>query len=159
MGRRRLFLDLIAGIIGLLIGFLAAKGYDLLKGRQGVAKLVCVIVAVIIGVVVGSGVTYVWVLHDSYNSQIAELSDFERRYYDIMTEEEFFIDNFTNNPEFLGEVLKNLGLGLLFAALGCFDLLKGIVSKPKAVTPTQTVDLTAAQVPAQPDAVDAPVEE
>lgn len=145
-----IFLDLIAGVVGFLIGFLAAKGYDLLKGRQGWAKLVCVILAVVIGVAVGTGATVVWVLHDTYTTQIAELTDLERRFYDIMTEEEYILDNITNNPEFMGEVLKNLGIGLLFAALGCYSLLKEIVAKPQAVTaPTQTIDLSAAQVPAQ----------
>lgn len=127
-----IFLDIIAGIIGFLIGFLASKGYDLLNGRQGWAKLVCVIIAVIFGVVVGTGAAYAWLLHNDYNEQLAAMTEIQRRFYEIMTEKEFFIDNITNNPEFMSEVYKTLGLGLLFAALGCFDLLKEIVAKPAA---------------------------
>lgn len=125
-----IFLDLITGIVGFLIGFLAAKGYDLLKGRQGWIKLVCVIIAVIIGVVVGTGAIYTWVLNENYNEQLAALTELERRFYEVMTKEEFFKDNLTNNPEFMKEVYKNLGLGLLFAALGCIDLFRGMAAKP-----------------------------
>lgn len=125
-----IFLDLITGLIGFLIGFLASKGYDLFKGRQGRVKLVCVILAVIIGVVVGTCAVYTWVLNESYNTQLAELTDLERRFYEVMTKEEFFKDNLTNNPEFMKEVYKNLGLSLLFAALGCLDLFKGMAAKP-----------------------------
>ena len=94
-------MEVITALIALLIGFLAGKGYDLLKGRQGVAKIVCVIIAIVIGVVVGTGATYAWWIHEDYTSQIAELSELQRRF--VMSESEYFME-FLKDSEVLGGV-------------------------------------------------------
>ena len=44
----------IASLVGLLIGFLAEKGYSLCKGRQGKGKIAILILAVVFGVVLGT---------------------------------------------------------------------------------------------------------
>lgn len=151
-----IFAEIITALIALLIGFLAGKGYDLLKGRQGVAKVVCVIIAIIIGVVVGTGATYAWWIHEDYTTQIAELSELQRRF--VMTESEYFME-YLIDSEFIAEVVKELAIGLLFAVLGCFSLLRDMARKPEAASAPVAADLSAAQVPAaaaaEPTAADA----
>ena len=142
-------LEIITGLIGFLIGFLASKGYDLLKGRQGVAKLVCVIIAIVIGVVVGTAATYVWQVHNVYVSETAGMSALELRF--VPTEAEV-MKSVIQEPDVKSEMIKNLLLGLVFAVLGCIDLFKQIVAKPTApaanVNAAAVPDLSAAQVPA-----------
>ena len=144
-------LDLITALIGLLIGFLAAKGYDLLKGRQGKIKVVCVVLAVIIGVVVGVGGTYAWDIHsvymDTYGSLLGSNSIFVR------SEAEFF-RNILADSEVLGEILKNLALGLVFAFLGCFSFLRDMGADKKAAA-APVADVSAASVPATDASEDA----
>jgi len=47
-------LGYVASLVGLLIGFLALKGYDLLKGKQGKGKVAILIVAIVFGVLLGT---------------------------------------------------------------------------------------------------------
>ena len=49
-----LLMGYVASIVGLLIGFLAEKGYNLLKGKQGKGKIVILIIVIILGVLVGT---------------------------------------------------------------------------------------------------------
>ena len=141
-------LNLITALIGLLIGFLAGKGYDLLKGRQGKAKVVCVVIAVIIGVVVGVGGSYVWQIHDAYMEQYGDLLQYNSVF--VRSEASFF-ERILLDSEVQGEILKNLALGLLFAFLGCWSLLREMnAPKAPAAAPVNTApsaDLNSAQVP------------
>ena len=134
-------LEIISGLIGLLIGFLASKGYDLLKGRQGVPKLVCVIIAVIFGVVIGTGASYVWQIHDVYMEEFGELTGIAKS---LAPSEKEIFEVVLADKEVQGEIAKNLVMGLFFAALGCFDIFREILAKPKAQPVT---DVNAAAVP------------
>lgn len=121
----------VMSIIGLLIAFLADKGYDLLKGRQGKGKIVTLIVAVVLGVAVGN------VLAEFMS--IAALID-----------EGFFLPEITyaNIPEIFfmlmeeeevaGVVLSNFFQGLLFAAIGVVFF---ITQAAKKVTPPKMTEL------------------
>ena len=44
----------LTGLFGLIIGFAAGKGYDLLKGKHGFGKIPLQILAAVIGLAVGS---------------------------------------------------------------------------------------------------------
>ena len=57
-----LMMGYVASIVGLLIGWLADKGYGLLHGKQGKAKIAILIAAIIVGVVIGTYGGYVLVV-------------------------------------------------------------------------------------------------
>lgn len=121
-------LGYIASIIGFVIAFLADKGYDMLKGRQGAIKAVVLIVCVVLAVAAGTLGTYVWTIHNEYNSQLAELTDFEKKYYEIATEAEF-MQEILSDGEVQGEMIKDAGLGLVFGIMGSIGLIKASSKK------------------------------
>lgn len=121
-------------LVGILLGFLVAKGYELLKGREGAAKIAIVIICVILAVVLGEAIYNVGMIHKTYLENIEEAAT-ELAAYDvdlkalleenpaeayekyIYTEAEIFQMNF-EDPTFWGGVAKNLAQALLFAAIG-----------------------------------------
>lgn len=112
-----LLLGYVASLVGLLIGFLAEKGYNLLKGKQGKGKIVILIIAIILGVVIGNFAA------DAIDLALAigsgELYDFT--YGDIPSLILFLL---VEDAEYLRATLANCGMGLLFAGLGVFGLLR-----------------------------------
>jgi len=60
----------VFSLLGILLGFLCAKGYELLKGREGVAKIVIVILCVILAVVLGEAIFAVGTFHQMYVESI-----------------------------------------------------------------------------------------
>lgn len=113
----------VASLVGLLIAFLADKGYDLLKGRQGKGKVVTLIAAVILGVAVGT------VLAEAMG--IAGLIDEgyfipEITYANIP---DIFFYEMAENTEYATAVLANFGQGLLFAAIGVVFFIKQAAKK------------------------------
>lgn len=112
-----LFLGYVASIVGLLIGWLSDKGYTLLKGKQGKGKVAILILAIIFGVLLGTVVPDIVTLVGMINS--GEL--YGLTYGDIP----FMIALvFMEDPEYRAATIGNILLGLLFAALGVFALLK-----------------------------------
>lgn len=122
----------VASIVGLLIGWLADKGYDLLKGKQGKGKVVILILAVIFGVVAGTigsdVITLVGMINDG--------DMFGMTYGDIPA---FLLLLFTEDPEYRSATLGNMGMGLLFAALGVFAFLH---KTSQDVSGTKIIELT-----------------
>ena len=112
-----LYFGYVASIIGLLIGWLANKGYDLLHGRQGKGKIVILIFAIILGVLVGTlapDAVYLGQMIDA-----GELPGFT--YGNIPS---MIITLLVQDSEYVRSVAANSLLGLLFAALGVYGLLK-----------------------------------
>ena len=107
----------VASLVGLLIGFLAKFGYDLFKGKQGKGKMVILILAVIFGVVFGT------LAADAIDVAMAigsgEISGFV--YGDIPALILFLL---MEDAEYLRSVMANCGMGLVFAALGVFGLMR-----------------------------------
>ena len=133
-------LGYIASIIGFVIAFLADKGYDLLKGRQGVLKMIVLIVCVVLAVAAGTVGTYVWTIHNEYNEQLAALTDFEKKYYEITTEAEF-MQVLLADSEVQGEMLKDGAMGLVFGIMGSIGLITAAKRKqPHSSSPA--VDVT-----------------
>lgn len=125
-----LCLGYVASLVGLLIGWLAEKGYTILRGKQGKAKIAILIVAVIVGVLVGTMGGYAL----SFAQAIAEDGEGVLTYSDIPMLMEFAL----TDPETQGYVLKDVIMGLLFAALGVFALLR---KAGKDVADTKFLDL------------------
>ena len=137
-------LGIITALIGLLIGWLAEKGYTLLKGKAGKGKLVILILAVIVGVVAGTfAAHYVdWyrAIAEYYPNAAITIEGREVLvdYSDIPSQ---ILYDLSNDSEYLGATVKDLLLGLLFAFMGVFGILKNAAKKP---TPT-------AENPAEPE--------
>lgn len=131
-------LGYIASIIGFVIAFLADKGYDLLKGRQGVIKMIVLIVCVVLAVCVGTLGTAVWQIHDEYNEQVNALTDIEKKYYEIMPESEFMVSVLSESEVQQG-LVKDSAMGLLFGILGSFGLITAAKNgKKQKAAPAQT---------------------
>ena len=113
----------VASIIGLLIAFLADKGYDLLKGRQGKGKIAALIVSVILGVAIGT----VFAEFMGIASLIDEGYFIPEITYANITE--IFFYEMAENAEYSAAVLGNFFQGLLFAALGVFLFIKQAAKK------------------------------
>lgn len=112
-----LYVGYVASIVGLLIGWLADKGYDLLRGKRGKGKVAILIVAIIFGVLLGTIAPDVVTLAQMIGN--GELPGYT--YGDIPS---MIVLVMTENTEYLGAVVGNALLGLLFAALGVFALLR-----------------------------------
>lgn len=112
-----LYLGYVASLVGLLIGWLSNKGYDLLHGRQGKGKVVILILALVLGVVLGTIIPDVIFLSEALSAgELPGLS-----FADIPS---IILDTFANDAEYRGAVISNIALGLLFAGLGAFALIK-----------------------------------
>lgn len=111
-----LVMGYVASIVGLLIGWLAQKGYDLLHGRQGKAKVLILILAIIFGVVAGTLASDVIFL-------VQMISDGELPGF-VMTDIPFLMAAVMTDGEYLLATGGNVLLGLLFAALGVFSMLR-----------------------------------
>lgn len=112
-----LLLGYVASIVGLLIGWLAEKGYNLFKGKQGKGKVAILIVVIILGVCLGTlaadGVTLAQMIGEG------ELIGWS--YGDIPSA---ILLMLATDSEYLTATLSNMGMGLLFAGLGVFALLR-----------------------------------
>jgi hypothetical protein len=124
------------GWLGLIIGFCAAKGYDICRGKQKKVKALIVVFAIIVGVAAGQ------IMGDfiDLGKEIArdEYGYFEMlgiTYADIPGIYFNYVAHHTD--EFLSDSIFNLLLGLLFAGLGSWALVKDII-KPPPVVITET---------------------
>jgi hypothetical protein len=120
----------VASIVGLLIGWLADKGYDLLKGKQGKGKIAILIIAVIFGVVAGTFAADAISLTQMIDA--GELLGWE------MGDIPLIMLMMFEDTEYVTATLSNVGMGLLFAALGVFSLLR---KTNKAVSKAKVIDL------------------
>ena len=112
-----LMLGYMAALVGLLIGFLAEKGYNLAKGKQTKGKVVILIIAIILAVLVGTLAADVFSIAGMIGS--GELADFTYGEIPLLI---WFL--MVNDAEYLIATLSNVGMGLLFAGLGVFGLLR-----------------------------------
>lgn len=121
----------IASVIGLLIGFLAEKGYDLARGKQGKGKVAILIFAVIFGVLLGNlgaeAYSVFSMIHTGELGGIA-VGDIPLLIWLVLTQD----------AEYRGYFIKNVLMGLLFAALGVFALLR---KAGKDVSGVEYIDL------------------
>ena len=126
-------LGIIASLVGFVIGWLAEKGYTLLKGKAGKGKLVILIVAVIFGVLAGTFATHAvdWAQAIAeYYPNAAIVIDGREVLVDYSDIPSLILYELTNDSEYLFATVKDLLLGLLFAFMGVFSILKNAVKKP-----------------------------
>lgn len=116
--------------LGYVIAIAASKGYDLMKVKVSMKKMWFVAIAVIIGVFAGQ------IMSDMIS--IAVDSEFDGMFWYVFA---YFAENF---GEYLSINAANLFLGLVFAALGGFSVLKeikketAIINEMKARYPEET---------------------
>lgn len=112
-----LYVGYVASIVGFVIGWLANKGYDLLKGKKGKGKVAILIVAVILGVIVGN------FLPDLV--EIASLiNEGELPGVRLIDAPMLILAVMIDNPEYAAGVGGNILMGLLFAALGVYTVIR-----------------------------------
>lgn len=105
----------VASIVGLAIGVLSEKGYNLLKGKQGKGKVAILIIAVIFGVLLGTfGADVISLVGAIANGEIG------LGFGDIPL---YILVLLMDVPEYRSATLMNIFQGLLFAGLGVFALL------------------------------------
>lgn len=121
----------IASLAGLAIGWLAERGYTLLKGKNGKGKIVILIIAVIFGVLVGN-------LGADVITLAAMIGDGEMGAMTFADIPLFLSILLTEDASYLQATLSNIGMGLLFAALGVWGLLRKAGAE---VSGTKVVDL------------------
>lgn len=118
-----LLIGYVASVVGLLVGFLAEKGYTLLKGKKGVGKVIILILAIIFGVVFGTFFSdVVTLLMEGFS--VDQLSEVFTLLFD--------------SDDYVRSTVGNIIMGLIFAALGVFGLLK---ATGKEVSDTKVIDL------------------
>lgn len=108
------------GWLGYLIAITASKGYDLMKVKVKMCKLWFVAISVVISVFVGQIVSDV----------IYIVSDPEIGFEYLGAAFAFIFEHF---GLYLSEAVPNLILGLIFAALGGFSVLKEIKNQNKTI--------------------------
>lgn len=121
----------IASVVGLVIGWLAATGYNLLRGKQGKGKVVILIFAVIFGVLLGTFAADAYTLWGM-------IRDGTLYGYAVSDIPRLIVFLLGADHEYLTATLSNVGLGLLFAGLGVFALLR---RTGKEVAGTKVKDL------------------
>lgn len=122
----------VASLVGLLIGWLAEKGYTLLKGKQGKGKIAILILAIVFGVVLGTVASDCFTLVGMINS--GEMGGYIT-YGDIPA---LILYMLVMDSEYLTATLGNLVMGLLFAGLGVYSLLR---KTNQEVADTKIIDL------------------
>lgn len=108
-----LMLGYVASLVGLLIGWLSDRGYRLMRGKNGKGKVAILIVSIIFGVVIGTVGADAIMLAQMIGQ--GELPGWA--YADIPA---LMLAVFAEDAEYRILVLKNIGMGLLFAALGVY---------------------------------------
>ncbi len=158
----------VFSLIGVLLGFLTAKGYELLKGREGVIKIVIVVICVILSVVLGEAFYNGGMIHQSYLEKI----EYDIEYYStlnidvrsmmetnpelafseyLFTEQEIF-QMYLADKEYLADVVKNLASALLFAAIGAGAVIVDMAKKKQASAAAPVISDQAE--PDQPEQTD-----
>ncbi len=125
------YMGYMASIVGFVIGILAERGYNLFKGKKGGLKVAILIVLVIAGVAVGT-------LAGEWLTLYTMMQEGELIGYTAKDLLPLLIEIIEVEEEATAAVLKNIGTGVLFAALGVFALIRKTAKEAK---PTKVKDL------------------
>ncbi|MBE5786200.1 MAG: hypothetical protein E7324_01520 [Clostridiales bacterium] len=125
-------LGYIAALVGTVSAFLSFKAYTLLGGKPGKPLLFTLILCMILTVCLGTLGGLVWDIHtlwteNNYAAMTAHLS---------YTEGQFILDMLPvvwQDEEVRSTIFSDAGLGLFFAALGCYGILRNAAIKPETL--------------------------
>ena len=109
-----------ASIVGMVTALLAGKGYDLLGGRPGRARMACIVACTLLAVAVGDAAAIgvmIWREYAQSGAELMQALGFGE-YLGMMTE------LLVADSEFMGGVARDLLLGWLFAIIGCVAVLR-----------------------------------
>ncbi len=117
----------VASIVAWLTAFLAGKGYDLLHGRPGKAKVITLIVMLLLSVFVGTLGTFAVVGVQSIKEAETEMNSFELAHFKKLypSELDYVLEMMQTNDEIHAEMTKSFAMGLLFGALGAYPIVLG----------------------------------
>ncbi len=124
------YMGYMASIVGFVIGILAERGYNLFKGKKGGLKVAILIVLVIAGVVVGT-------LAGEWLTLYTMMQDGELIGYTAKDLLPLLMEAIEEEEVFM-ILLKNIAMGIFFAALGVFALIR---KTSKEAKPTKVKDL------------------
>lgn len=111
-----LYIGYFAAIVGVLIGFLAYKGYEKAHGKHGKGKVAILLLVGLLSVVIGNFGSDVITIVTMISAGELEMAYGEIPYLiGIML---------ATDGEYLSATLMNLGLGYVFALLGMYGFLK-----------------------------------
>ena len=111
-----LYFGYFASIAGFVIGWLANKGYELLKGKNSKGKIVVLILVSLVAIIIGNFAVDAFVLAELINA--GELPGFT--YGDILPS---IVQLLQIDAEYRSATITNLIMGLFFAFLGIVSLL------------------------------------
>lgn len=110
-------LGYVASVVGLLIGWLAEKGYGIMKGKQGKAKILILVVAILAGVLLGTvGGDVLTLVQMMGNGELPGLAAGDIPW--------MLSTMWAESPEYRSGMISNIGMGVLFAALGVYAILR-----------------------------------
>jgi len=120
-----------AGWLGLVIGYASVLGYGFFGGKTGRAKIWIVGIAAFIGVAAGNSA------YDIYDfAQLIYYGEIDyATYSDIPMLYIYWLDD----PDVLKEVLFNLSVGLLFAAVSLFSINREIKKELNPAEPSMDI--------------------
>lgn len=141
----------VASIVAMLTAFLAGKGYDLLHGRPGKAKIITLVVLILLSVLIGTLVTDGLIIAKSYDEQLAEMNAFEKaRVQQSYPTAMAYVKATFLDADSQSEIWGDIAIGLLFGALGAYPVLLGDRNKKQKNMPkhaNQAQDSTANGAP------------
>lgn len=136
-----LHIGYMASVVGFLIGFLAEKGYTLLKGRLGKGKVFILAGVTVFGVLLGS-IGYdavIWAMEIAKHDPNAVITlngiEIPVSYGDIPMLIGYF---FINDQEYQTGMILQCLMGIGFALLGVWGMLRNV---KKATTAPKIIDL------------------
>lgn len=140
----------VASIVAMLTAFLAGKGYDLLHGRPGKAKVITLVVLVLLTVLIGTLVTDGLLIAKDYDEQLAEMNTFEKaRAMKSFPTALTYVKATFLDADFQPKIWGDIAIGLLFGALGAYPMLTGERNRkqknaPESANPAQDSDASGA---------------
>lgn len=128
----------IASIVAMLTTFLSLKGYDLLHGRPGKVRLITVVLVVVLSVIVGTvGTLGVMIAQEYYD--LSDFNSFDQKIFYMQYPDVFsFAKVIFADADVQKELVSNIGMGMLFAALGAYSIIRSDVTKRRAATAPDT---------------------
>ena len=120
-----LYMGYYASLVGIAIGLFASKGYDLLGGKQKKGKIFILLLVTILSVIAGTMGAYGFELVRMIST--GELSGY------VVADAPWMLLTMCGDPDFLREVLIQIGMGMLYALLGVSVILLRVHKETKNV--------------------------